>query len=111
MLWDLIARRIGYLGALIVAMLVQVVGIVLPAISPTLPGVLISAVLYGGTFLGCVSLVLTMAGRLYPASPARLMGQMTLSTAQRRLWPLRSPACSRKPLVIIMWAYGWLVAL
>ncbi len=79
MLWDLIARRIGYLGALIVAMLVQVVGIVLPAISPTLPGVLISAVLYGGTFLGCVSLVLTMAGRLYPASPARLMGQMTLA--------------------------------
>lgn len=79
MLWDLIARRIGYLGALIVAMLVQVVGIVLPAVSPTLPGVLVSAVLYGGTFLGCVSLVLTMAGRLYPASPARLMGQMTLA--------------------------------
>ena len=37
------------------------------------------AVLYGGTFLGCVSLVLTMAGRLYPSSPARLMGQMTLA--------------------------------
>ncbi|WP_235041788.1 YbfB/YjiJ family MFS transporter [Vreelandella profundi] len=79
MLWDLIARRIGYLGALIVAMLIQAVGIVLPAITSSLAGILLSAVLYGGTFLGCVSLVLTMAGRLYPSSPARLMGQMTLA--------------------------------
>lgn len=79
MLWDLIARRIGYLGALIAAMLLQVVGIVLPAMTTSLPAVLLSAVLYGGTFLGCVSLVLTMAGRLYPASPARLMGRMTLA--------------------------------
>lgn len=79
MLWDLVARRIGYLGALIMAMSVQAVGIVLPAMSSSLAIVLLSAVLYGGTFLGCVSLVLTMAGRLYPASPARLMGQMTLA--------------------------------
>ncbi|WP_404473866.1 YbfB/YjiJ family MFS transporter [Vreelandella venusta] len=79
MLWDLVARRIGYLGALSVAMWIQVVGIVLPAMTSSLPGVLLSAVLYGGTFLGCVSLVLTMAGRLYPSSPAKLMGQMTLA--------------------------------
>nr|WP_298249304.1 YbfB/YjiJ family MFS transporter [uncultured Halomonas sp.] len=78
-LWDLIARRIGYLGALIVAMSLQVVGIVLPALTDNLVGVLASAVLYGGTFLGCVSLVLTMAGRLYPQSPARMMGRMTLA--------------------------------
>ncbi|WP_027960733.1 YbfB/YjiJ family MFS transporter [Halomonas halodenitrificans] len=79
MLWDLIARWIGYLGALIVAMGLQVVGIVLPALTDNLVGVLASAVLYGGTFLGCVSLVLTMAGRLYPQSPARMMGRMTLA--------------------------------
>ncbi|MFP4138724.1 MAG: YbfB/YjiJ family MFS transporter, partial [Halomonas sp.] len=79
MLWDLVARWIGYLGALIAAMALQVVGIVLPALTDSLAGVLASAVLYGGTFLGCVSLVLTMAGRLYPQSPARLMGRMTLA--------------------------------
>ncbi|MGQ4880517.1 YbfB/YjiJ family MFS transporter [Billgrantia sp. LNSP4103-1] len=84
MLWDLVARRIGYLGALIAAMALQVVGILLPALTASLAVVLLSAVLYGGTFLGCVSLVLTMAGRLYPQSPARLMGRMTLAygTAQ-----------------------------
>nr|WP_267135239.1 YbfB/YjiJ family MFS transporter [Halomonas dongshanensis] len=79
MLWDLVARRIGYLGALIMAMALQVVGILLPALTSSLIGVLISALLYGGTFLGCVSLVLTMAGRLYPASPAKLMGKLTLA--------------------------------
>ncbi|MFY0991202.1 YbfB/YjiJ family MFS transporter [Halomonas sp. C05BenzN] len=79
MLWDLVARWMGYLGALITAMALQVVGIVLPALTDSLAGVLLSAVLYGGTFLGCVSLVLTMAGRLYPQSPARLMGRMTLA--------------------------------
>lgn len=79
MLWDLIARRMGYLGALLLAYLIQVVGIVLPAISQSLAMVLLSAVLFGGTFIGCVSLVLTMAGRLYPSKPARLMGKMTLA--------------------------------
>ncbi|GEN29626.1 MFS transporter [Halovibrio variabilis] len=79
MLWDLVARRIGYLGALILAMGIQVIGIVLPTVTTSLAAVLFSAVLYGGTFLGCVSLVLTMAGRLYPASPARMMGKMTLA--------------------------------
>ncbi len=79
MVWDLLARRIGYLAALIAAMALQVVGIVLPALTDSLAGLLLSAVLYGGTFLGCVSLVLTMAGRLYPQSPARMMGRMTLA--------------------------------
>jgi len=79
MVWDLIARHMGYLGALLLAYLVQVVGIIMPALSESLAVVLLSAVLYGGTFIGCVSLVLTMAGRLYPTRPAKLMGKMTLS--------------------------------
>jgi len=79
MIWDLIARRLGYLGALLLAYLIQVAGIVMPALSESLAAVLLSAVLYGGTFIGCVSLVLTMAGRLYPTKPAKLMGKMTLS--------------------------------
>lgn len=79
MAWDLIARRVGYLMALLLAYVVQIAGIVLPAIDQSLTSVLISAALFGGTFIGCVSLVLTMAGRLYPSKPAKLMGRMTLS--------------------------------
>lgn len=79
MVWDLVARQLGYLSALFLAYAVQVIGIVLPTFSDSLTAILISSVLYGGTFIGCVSLVLTMAGRLYPTKPAKLMGKLTLS--------------------------------
>ena len=77
--WDLISRRVGYLNALILAYLLQVVGIVLPTFFASLEVALFSALLFGGTFIGCVSLVLTMAGRLYPSKPAKLMGKLTLA--------------------------------
>jgi len=77
--WDRIARRLGYLRALMLAYGVQVLGIVLPVLTDSLAGALLSAVLYGGTFIGCVSLVLTLSGRFYPTRPAKMMGKMTLS--------------------------------
>ncbi|MDX1678297.1 YbfB/YjiJ family MFS transporter, partial [Arsukibacterium sp.] len=79
MMWDVIARKTGYLKAIMLALLVQVMAILLPLWSGTLPVVLISAALFGATFIGVVSLVLTMAGRLYPSKPAKLMGKMTLA--------------------------------
>ncbi|NRT56521.1 YbfB/YjiJ family MFS transporter [Sphaerotilus uruguayifluvii] len=42
-------------------------------------GYLSGAVLFGATFIGLVSLVLTMAGRFHPNRPARMMGRMTLT--------------------------------
>ena len=41
--------------------------------------VVFSAVLYGGTFIGIVSLMLTMVGKFYPTKPAKPMGKLTLS--------------------------------
>jgi predicted MFS family arabinose efflux permease len=78
-LWDRLARRTGYVPALFLAYVLQLFGILLPALWPTLSGALLGAVLFGGTFIGCVGLVLTMAGRFYPTKPARLMGRMTLA--------------------------------
>lgn len=79
LIWDRIARRIGYLKALLAAYILQAVGIVLPVINDTLAVVIISALLFGGTFIACVSLVLTMAGNFYPSNPAKFMGTMTLA--------------------------------
>ncbi|AUM01538.1 MAG TPA: YbfB/YjiJ family MFS transporter [Pseudothauera hydrothermalis] len=76
--WDLIARRTGELNALILAAVLQIVGILLP-LSGGLGGALAGALLFGGTFIGMVSLVLTMAGRYYPTRPAKMMGKMTVS--------------------------------
>src|SRR5690606_1640190 len=53
--------------------------ILLPLWFSSLIPVLLSAALFGATFVGVVSLVLTMAGRLYPNKPAKLMGKMTLA--------------------------------
>ena len=78
-IWDRIARAVGYLRALMMAYGIQIIGIVLPALTDSLLGVVLSALFYGGTFIGCVSLVLTMAGRFYPTKPAKLMGKMTLA--------------------------------
>ena len=77
--WDLIARRTGDLNALILAAVLQIVGILLPALTTSLPLVMLGAALFGGTFIGMVSLVLTMAGRYYPTRPAKMMGKMTIS--------------------------------
>ncbi|HRD34261.1 MAG TPA: YbfB/YjiJ family MFS transporter [Rhodocyclaceae bacterium] len=77
--WDLIARRTGDLNALILAAVLQIVGILLPVMAGGLFAAVFGALLFGGTFIGMVSLVLTMAGRYYPTRPAKMMGKMTLS--------------------------------
>ena len=77
--WDFIARRTGDLNALILASAVQIAGILLPAAADSLFVALAGAALFGGTVIGMVSLVLTMAGRYYPTRPAKMMGKMTVS--------------------------------
>jgi predicted MFS family arabinose efflux permease len=77
--WDLIARYTGDLNALILAAVLQIVGIVLPVAVGGLIPTFFGALLFGGTFIGMVSLVLTMAGRYFPTRPAKMMGRMTLS--------------------------------
>jgi len=61
--WDFIARRIGDLNALILAAVLQIAGILLPVVLPGLWAAMLGALLFGGTFIGMVSLVLSMAGR------------------------------------------------
>jgi predicted MFS family arabinose efflux permease len=78
-IWDLVSRKTGILNALLLAYFIHAVGIVLPALSNSLEFALLSACLYGFTFVGIVSIVLTMAGRFYPTKPAKLMGMLTMS--------------------------------
>jgi len=78
-IWDLIARQLGNLNALLLAFIIQLAGMLIPILSPGLMWTFIGAALFGGTFIGLVSLVLTMAGRYFPNRPAKMMGKMTLS--------------------------------
>jgi MFS family permease len=79
LLWDLIARKVGDVNALMMAGAIEVIGIITPTFGWGLAGAMISAVLYGATAIAIVSLTLTMAGRYYPAQPAKMMGKMTIA--------------------------------
>jgi len=77
--WDLVARRVGDYNALLMAYVVQIVSILLPVFLPSAAITLLGAFLFGATFIGIVSLVLSIAGRYYPTRPAKMMGKMTIA--------------------------------
>ena len=77
--WDRVARRWRVINALAAASALQVLGIVLPVWPGGLVSAILGGILFGGTFSGIVSLVLTMAGRYYPSRPAAMMGRMTIA--------------------------------
>ena len=79
MVWDRAAQRLGQLPALMLAYGLQIVSIVLPALSQDAALNVLSAVLYGGTFVGIVSLTLSLIGRRFPLNPAKAMARLTLS--------------------------------
>lgn len=77
--WDLVARRLGDIPALLLAFGLQTVSIVLPALSGSLAAALVGAVGYGATFIGIVSLTLALVGRRAPQNPGKAMARLTLS--------------------------------
>ncbi len=83
-MWDRIARKIGELKALFIAYGINIVGIIIPALDHSFTAVILSGILFGATFIGIVSLMLTMVGKFFPTKPAKPMGKLTLSygTAQ-----------------------------
>ena len=62
-MWDRIARRTGGMRALQLAFSGEILSILLPAFSQNPVVAVFSAALYGGTFIGIVSLTLTVIGR------------------------------------------------
>lgn len=51
LLWSAAAERIGFANALLAAYAAQIVGVLLPVLSPSGAGALAGAVLFGGTFI------------------------------------------------------------
>ncbi|MET3107163.1 putative MFS family arabinose efflux permease [Oxalobacteraceae bacterium GrIS 2.11] len=78
-LWDRIARRSGQIPALLLAYGLQVISVLIPVLSENISLNVISAILYGSTFVGIVSLTLSLIGRHFPNNPAKAMARLTLS--------------------------------
>ncbi|WP_114786898.1 YbfB/YjiJ family MFS transporter [Vibrio tetraodonis] len=77
-LWDSLSNKIGNITSLFFAYLVQLVSIILPVISNSLVTNILSAILFGLTFVGIVSITLTTVGRRFPEKPAKAMAKITL---------------------------------
>lgn len=72
-LWARLGRRWARPTLLLAALLIQAGGIALPALVPGVGPALLSAVLFGGTFLGIASLALALGAHLqYPRAVAVL---------------------------------------
>jgi MFS family permease len=61
--WSKAGHRFGNIRVLVIALAVQAAGVALPAINGSIPVVLVSSLIFGGTFLGIVGLTLS-AGRI-----------------------------------------------
>lgn len=78
-LWDLLVRRQGDWQALLWAYLLNAFSVLLLMTMSGLTGVMLSAITYGASFIGIVSMTLSMVGRLYPDNPSRPMSRLTFS--------------------------------
>lgn len=78
-IWDALARRFGLENALLQALVLQIIAMLLPLYHQSALSGVLGALLFGITFIGVVSLMLTLAGRRYQYNAAAAMGKLTLS--------------------------------
>lgn len=77
-LWDRVQAAYGPFPALLWAYALQIASVLLSALFDGMAANLLGAALFGVTFVGIVSLTLTLVGRRFPANPAKAMARMTL---------------------------------
>ncbi|MBQ0832359.1 YbfB/YjiJ family MFS transporter [Marinobacter sp.] len=78
-LWDVFTRRWGQWTALYLAYTLNSVSILMLIINTSMASVMLSAVIYGASFIGIVSMMLAMVGREFPENPSRPMSRLTFS--------------------------------
>ncbi|CAM4029219.1 YbfB/YjiJ family MFS transporter [Bordetella muralis] len=76
--WHELHQRIGTRNALVANLVLQAVGVVLPAVSQSALSYLLSALLVGGTFVGTVTIAMPAAQRVARATGKNLIAAMTL---------------------------------
>jgi MFS family permease len=76
-LWMKLAHKYGSVNMIIIALFLQIIGILIPAISNSIYLNLFSGILYGITFIGLVALFMNLGGKLSGKNPVVLMGTIT----------------------------------
>ncbi len=78
LIWDIVTRRTGYIRALQMAFVLKGVSLLLLTFGGSFSAYVLSAVLYGATTIGIVSMVLTMVGIRYRDNSSGIMAILTL---------------------------------
>lgn len=76
-LWAQVAKKTSITTGLTLAFGLQALGIILPVISPTQVSTLLGGALFGGTFMGITSLIITLANRMRPEASMQAIGELT----------------------------------
>lgn len=76
-IWMRLAFKYGSVNMIIIAMSIQIIGILIPTFT-TIPFLnLLSGVIYGITFVGLVALFMNLGGKIAGNNPVVLMGSLT----------------------------------
>jgi len=78
-IWMTLASKYGSVNIIIIALSLQIVGILIPTFTNDIYMNLLSGVLYGGTFVGLVGMFMNLGGKLAGSNPVVLMGAVTTS--------------------------------
>jgi len=76
-IWMRLAFKYGSENIIIFAMVLQIIGILIPTFTNNIYLNLLSGVLYGSTFIGLVALFMNKAGQISKNNPVIIMGSMT----------------------------------
>jgi len=77
-IWDRIARKIGYLNSIRAAFMFNIFSNLIMVFSVSYLAVSISSLMFGFAFMGIVSLTLTIIGNKYRYRATQVMAQLTL---------------------------------
>lgn len=79
--WSKLAQRYGYVKILFISMLLQAIGIVLPALATNSMTLYASAFIFGATFMGITTVCTTLARKLAPVNSHQMIGYLTAGYA------------------------------
>ncbi|KGJ94618.1 YbfB/YjiJ family MFS transporter [Colwellia psychrerythraea] len=76
-LWMRLAHHFGSINIMIIAMFLQIIGILIPTFSNNIIMNLMSGMFFGATFIGLVALFMNFGGQLCYKNPVFIMGAIT----------------------------------
>lgn len=76
-IWSSLGKKYGFVKSQLIAMLLQAVGIVIPVFWMSKTGIIISALLFGGTFMGITTLGTTLVNEISPSGKSSFIGYFT----------------------------------